>query len=462
MTNTNKKVTVNGVDIRDFEIYNNSLYPIDNFISELGKAIGAELPLADEMSNDSRYIILDGSGLIVDEYSITINGGNVVLHGSRDSLIHAIKLFTGDFLMKRDDNYDLTETDSISGSIGKKTIYTKEQLMQLMTDVYNDKNVLIIGEEMQGRQNTCVADCINMFVEATGEDPGIIGLDLACYGIDLTKKTDVQWSAFICDIVEHCANGGIVTMSSHFENPSGNVRKSSPCRGVLGYENSREAYEKGFVDLITEGTEYNTFFRRELETDARFLKALGDNGVPVIWRPLHETNGNWFWFCTVQDSYALDPSCLVNLWRYIYDLYTKELGLTNLLWNYTPIVSANVDDKPGYLMSTTYLYPGDEYCDMVGVDWYTTGKHEIANGDNYKRLLARSHKIGAIAEFGPTGDKLAEKMSDQSALYNSMDAYRDLTKLRDMDLSFVYLLTWGGRWGFKPMGKGKEFMQSDM
>ena len=213
---------------------------------------------------------------------------------------------------------------------------------------------------------------------------------------------------------------------------------------------------------LTEGTEYNDFFKNELESNARFFKALEDNGVPIIWRPLHEANGNWFWFCIGQQEHWLDADYLIDVWHYVYDYFENECGLTNLYWCYGPNCSPNVTDVRGSTMSTTYLYPGDEYCDMVGTDWYTSGNMEITQGENYLALTDLSRKPGAITEFGTAGSILAEKIEDQPSLYDSMDMYSTLYELTKEGYSFVYLLTWGGRWGVPAMSRGDELMQTDL
>jgi hypothetical protein len=200
----------------------------------------------------------------------------------------------------------------------------------------------------------------------------------------------------------------------------------------------------------------------ELAINARFFKALEENGVSIIWRPLHEANGNWFWFCIGQNGHWLEPEYVVNIWHYIYDYFQNQCGLTNLFWCYGPNQSPNVNDKPGSTMSPTYLYPGDEYCDMVGVDWYTGGSLEIANNENYLRLTDLSGKPGAITEFGPSGALVADKIEDQPKYYNSMDLYGNLYELLKEGHSFVYLLTWGGKWGIPAMGHGDELMQTDI
>lgn len=38
-----------------------------------------------------------------------------------------------------------------------------------------------------------------------------------------------------------------------------------------------------------------TLLIKDIDTIAVQLKKLQDNGVPVLWRPLHEAEGKWFW-----------------------------------------------------------------------------------------------------------------------------------------------------------------------
>ncbi len=456
------RLTVEGVSIEKFKIFNKSLEDVTPLLSQIRDAFGYDLPIENkEMLENEHYIIFDGTELIAHKYGIYIENGNIVIKGSAHSLEKAIETFFGSFFLEKEiKEYDLTSLDKLEGSTGKKNIYTRDQLITVINQIYDDPNIIAIGEEVQGKTATCIEDCIVKFKDATGEMPGIMGIDLACYGIDLTKTDDVKLSSFICDLVDYTAEGGMVTASAHWANPS----KTDPdrVRGNFGTINTLEAYEKNFTDLLTEGTEYNKFFKNELEVNARFFKALEENGVSIIWRPLHEANGGWFWFCTRQQEFTLDPKYVIDIWHYVYEYFTVECGLTNLVWCYGPNYSANVNDNPGSTMSTTYLYPGDDYCDMVGVDWYSSGNMEITKGDNYLRLIDLSRKPGAITEFGPSGSILGETIDEQPQLYNSMDLYGNLYELVREGYSFVYLLTWGGKWGIPAMGRGDELMQTDL
>ncbi|MBQ8207913.1 MAG: hypothetical protein IJZ89_04170 [Clostridia bacterium] len=457
------KLSIEGTDISEFKIYNNSYMAKDDILAELHNAFGISFEFADEMTEGEHYLILDGTELIADKYSITIGDGNITIHGSAHSLPEAVKAFSGSYLEELGKKeYDLKAKDSIEGSTGKKEIYTKDQLMTVIEQVYADPDIVIVGEQLPGKTRAGIfEETVLKYEDETGEKPGIIGVDLACYGIDLMETDDLSWSSYICDMVDYCADGGIITISAHWENPSGNYGDKPRVRGNFGYVNTLEGYQQAFTDLITEGTEYNTFFKKELDENIRFLKALQDNGVPVIWRPLHEANGNFFWFCIRQSSITLDASYFVNVWKYVYE-YFSDSGMENLIWCYAPNYSTNVDNKHGYHMSNTYLYPGDEYCDMVGVDWYSGGELEITTNNNYRELVNTANKPSAITEFGPGGDILAETHEGQSELYNCMDLYGNLYQLSKEGYSFVYVMTWTGDSSVSVLGEGEEYLAQEM
>ena len=35
---------------------------------------------------------------------------------------------------------------------------------------------------------------------------------------------------------------------------------------------------------------------KDIDLVGSYLKTLKDKGIPVIWRPLHEAGGRWFWW----------------------------------------------------------------------------------------------------------------------------------------------------------------------
>ena len=70
-------------------------------------------------------------------------------------------------------------------------------------------------------------------------------------------------------------------------------------------------------------------------------------------------NGKWFWWG------GADKEEFLALWRHMFDYFTTTKGLNNLLWLY----SSNSEDA--WTRSVDFYYPGDAYCDVVGLDNYT-------------------------------------------------------------------------------------------
>ena len=111
--------------------------------------------------------------------------------------------------------------------------------------------------------------------------------------------------------------------------------------------------------IITPGTPEHKQAIAEMDAAADKLQVLEDAGIPVLWRPLHEIDGGWFWWTDKQN-----PENTAALWRLMYDHFTHVRKLDNLIWVY----SAGVGKK-----DTEYrkrFYPGAAYVDISGIDIY--------------------------------------------------------------------------------------------
>jgi mannan endo-1,4-beta-mannosidase len=112
-------------------------------------------------------------------------------------------------------------------------------------------------------------------------------------------------------------------------------------------------------NMITPGTPENLKAMYELKIAADKLKVFSDAGIPILWRPLHEIDGGWFWWTD-----SKNPENTAQLWRMIYNYMTHERKLNNLIWVY----SAGVGNKS--LNVRQGFYPGGQYVDISGVDLY--------------------------------------------------------------------------------------------
>ncbi|MBR3966097.1 MAG: leucine-rich repeat protein [Clostridia bacterium] len=354
-----------------------------------------------------------------------------------DAIGSTLAFVSGQYL-KSDASNILTEVErsfvskapEMTAGKGQDARYDKETLMELLTEIYNDNTKLLVGEEIDSGGKTA-NDVLASYMEKAGQKPSILGMDLACYGVQLMTATEEYRTEFLRELIDYCRDGGVITASSHFGNPTG-IR--SDCRGYLGKE---EIWE----DLLTDGTTLNRLFKRELNVDSAFLRELQNNDIPILWRPFHEMNGNWFWWCIKQENdYLVMERCFHDMWKYVYDYYENELNLTNLIWVYSP------NNDTGSLVDVEYCYPGDEYVDMTGLDWYTSGGFEIGSDEGaYLRMMDYGMPT-ALTEYGSSG-KL-----------DSIETWEDIQKMYQKGMKLTYILTWTSGHSFPSCGKVDELM----
>ena len=206
--------------------------------------------------------------------------------------------------------------------------------------------------------------------EQTGHWPALIGVDYADFPRgSVTTKVPNQVA------LDYWKQGGLVTVMAHMYNPA------NPNGGGLR--------DKGvdLADLLKPGTDTHARWMKQLDQMADGLAELRDAGVVVLWRPFHEMNGGWFWWG------AKDPEQFVAVWRHMFDYYSKDKGLDNLLWVYGP----NHGEK------TAKYYAGDRYVDLVGLDAYTDfiDPQHIRGYDE----VAALHKPFGFTEYGPHGSQ---------------------------------------------------------
>lgn len=166
----------------------------------------------------------------------------------------------------------------------------------------------------------------------TGKQPAINGVDF------INPKDNPKE---VQNAIDWWKSGGITTIMWHMGAP-----------GIgQGYENSKKAID---IDKVfQEGTPEYTAFWSELKIKADMLTTIRDANVPVLWRPFHELNGNWFWWG------KQGPEKFKKLWITMFDYFVKERGLNNLIW--VLCYTGEPDAK---------WYPGDEYVDIAGADTY--------------------------------------------------------------------------------------------
>jgi mannan endo-1,4-beta-mannosidase len=120
----------------------------------------------------------------------------------------------------------------------------------------------------------------------TGHIPAIIGCDYIpgwAYATPPQKLVDYSCNEFLKD---HSNKHGLVTIDTHFPNPA------FPNGGGL-----RNKSNLVFTDLLKPETETGKRWRSYLDLVADGLNDLQQANVTVFYRPLHEMNDGWCWWC---------------------------------------------------------------------------------------------------------------------------------------------------------------------
>jgi len=139
------------------------------------------------------------------------------------------------------------------------------------------------------------------------------------------------------------------------------------------------------------GTYENKIVMADLQKTADYLFLLKQRNIPVIWRPLHEASGRWFWW----GAKGAEP--YKGLWKLMFETFEAK-GLNNLIWVWT----SEVNDAA--------WYPGDGYVDIIGRDLYNRQVATQVNNDYQKLKTDYPAKLIALSEFGnvaPISDQWA-------------------------------------------------------
>ena len=194
--------------------------------------------------------------------------------------------------------------------------------------------------------------------DASGKNVALVGFDfLHTTG----KNSEEQWYQGYTHASLEMAKmvwkaGGIPAFNWHWKDPMKEVEafytRSSGNDPYTEFSINK-AYDPDTKKWKTESDEYKAIVR-DMEIVADSLLTLQEAGVALIWRPLHEASGAWFWWGTDGAE-----SC-VALYKLMFDIFVNQKGLHNLIWVWTTDEASDALD----------WYPGDDYVDIVGRDYY--------------------------------------------------------------------------------------------
>ncbi|MGL1885779.1 MAG: glycoside hydrolase family 26 protein [Reichenbachiella sp.] len=272
----------------------------------------------------------------------------------------------------------LGQSQLIDKQATKETKYLFQNLIQYADDhlMFGHQDDMAYGvgwQRIEGRSDV---------KDVSGSYPAVHGWDLGHMQkgntIDGIAVDDMRrW------MKEIYKRGGINTISLHWDNFSTG-------------DNSWDVSES-VKHILPNGKDHSKYVA-ELDALAAFINSMkiGDTAIPMIFRPFHEHNGDWFWWgaksCS-EDEY-------IAIWKFTVDYLKDDKGLHNLIYGFSPDASrmGSTDLEEKYL----YGYPGDDYVDILGIDDYWNVGRPI----NKKNLADQKELFVEILE-------MVTKLSDQ-------------------------------------------------
>ena len=214
--------------------------------------------------------------------------------------------------------------------------------------------------------------------ELTGRLPQIWGCDFGMY-----YKPGYADSV-VLQAHRKFADGFIVTLMWH----AGRPQDDPP----FGWKESIQAKmtDAEWKELITPGSRLHSRWLQQVDTVAGYLKKLQALGVPVLWRPYHESNGVWFWWGNRKGENGS-----ARLYRMMYDRFVHDHKLNNLIWVWNTNAPRQLINDEAYAYED--YFPGMEYVDVLAADVY----HHDYRQSHHDELVALGHgKVIALGEVG--------------------------------------------------------------
>ena len=196
---------------------------------------------------------------------------------------------------------------------------------------------------------------------ATGKYPGFWSGDFLFESESIANR----WTV-IHEAKKQWDNGAIVQLMFHCCPPT----QAEPCGWSSGVQS--HLTDSQWKELITDGTQLNKNWKARLDKIVPYFQYLKENGVEVLFRPLHEMNQGHFWW-----GGRPGPNGTARLYQITHD-YMESKGLTNIIWVW------DLQDFSTLSSDINTYDPGSKYWDILALDvyWsdglgYTSSKYNI-------------------------------------------------------------------------------------
>ncbi len=329
------------------------------------------------------------------------------------------------------------DEDVVSRLSDPEATIQAKRLFNYMRDVYGKK---IITGQMENAWDDSFNQLQQVY-DKTQKYPALMGFDFMNYTSlgwsarnKQTERAVSFWNGLDYNGNQITNNQGIVAFCWHWRDPTASRGKTG---SFAPKETSfRIPYDTDKHEWKTDSEEYKEIIA-DLDVIAKELLKLQYAEVPVIWRPMHEGAGNlglygntgtaWFWwgagnstkYNEAKKEYSVSTNedvcaeCYVELWKLMYNYFTKTKGVHNLIWLW------NGQNKK--------FYPGSEYVDMIGVDIYPRNNDYSSQSSSYTKYANIDiTKPVALSECGVIPS--LEKMESDGAWWSYFMVWNDSKK----------------------------------
>jgi hypothetical protein len=218
--------------------------------------------------------------------------------------------------------------------------------------------------------------------EVTGAYPVVLGSDFHYY----LDKSDAERGYHTEAVKWAYQKGFVITFDWHI---SARNTSSYTCSG------SPANLAKNIANGNTNGD--RDWYLAELDKVIGIINqdlAVNGESMPIIFRPFHEMNGNWFWWGAGCSGFT--PADYKKLYQLTVEYIRERTNNVLFCWSPNSPVSATI---------VSNYYPGDAYVDILGLDIYEL------TADPFRQYMgvivdyAQEHnKVAVVSETGYRND----------------------------------------------------------
>lgn len=273
---------------------------------------------------------------------------------------------------------------------------------------------------LSGQHSTLgiASDEFNSIERKTGKTPAVIEIDLLKTTTPFSEEYK-NFDPYIDRVTTFDKKGGIVVLNWHWYAPEKYILNSADQPWWRGFY--AEATSINLEKIMSgEDKEGLALLDEDIDIIAEALKTLQKKKIPVLFRPLHEASGGWFWW----GASGAEP--YKELYSHLYDRLTNYHKLNNIIWVW------NCDSAE--------WYPGDEYVDIASTDIYAD-KHEYSSQINKFITVGEASGGKKPVALAENGVQIDPDMMERDNVY------------------WLYFCTWGGEYCTTDMYTSDEMFE---